>query len=764
MPKENPGLISVIIPVYNAEKYLQQCIGSVIKQTYGEIELLMIDDGSTDNSARICGAYASGDKRAKFIRTQNRGPAAARNRGIEEATGEFIFFLDADDSIEENSLELLAGYYGRHNPDLVVGNANSINGNMIGPGYKGVFAESKVLTRQDIIDYARRYLGKPNKFTLFAYSWGRLFRSSIIKKHNIRFDERLHTYEDVDFNFVYFRHAEKTFFLNEPVYNHLIHDNYMSATMAVSGDPRALLGYQEALLSVKRFLSENSPGTDAERETGNALITLTIIQLVRACGQVDRKNKGKIFRLIREIVNDRNIRDNLKFYAPSKGESRWIPFFIRLKFSWPIMRLCRYKAGKRYGSPAGSLTINKANNRKTIENIKGQKAPVIIFGAGVAGDALYLACVKTGIKVECFCDNNAGKTGHPLCGREVMHTPDLKNRYPDAAFLISAADIKDVVDQLRSLGFAKWYPGSLLLRDLDVYKHQFSAPAEFVEYAVATCILCQDNYLNPEKLFLRSVDVIITERCSLKCRDCSNLMQYYKKPADCDTQGLLRSIDDFCAAVDEINEFRVIGGEPFMNKDLHLILKRLTEEPKVMKVVIYTNGTILPAEKQMEYLKSEKILFIITDYGPLSRNLGALTKSLTKNHIAYYAQKAGGWSECSEIRRRARAEEDQRELFRSCCAKNTLTLSNGKLYRCPFSANADRLRAIPDFPEDYVTVSRGPGKPEDLLEIKMRIKRLMLEKPFLMACDYCNGRPFTAPEITPALQAAGPLEYEVCRR
>ncbi len=392
-----------------------------------------------------------------------------------------------------------------------------------------------------------------------------------------------------------------------------------------------------------------------------------------------------------------------------------------------------------------------------IEKIKRENVPVIIFGVGIVGEVLYHACCNSGIKVECFCDNNINKTKKPLFGIEVAHTSILKTKYKDAVFLISAADIKDVVEQLKNLGYLKWYAGRLLLKDFDVHQHKFNAPMEFVEYAVATAILCHDSYLTPNKLFLRSVDIIITERCSLKCRNCSNLMQYYEKPADCDLKELMQTIDRFSAIVDEVNEVRVIGGEPFMNKDSHLIIKRLIDEPKVKKVVVYTNGTIAPRAEQIEYLKNNKVLFIITDYGKLSRNLNPLTEILQKNKIDFYAEKARGWTDCAKIMKQSRDVEQQKEIFRNCCAKNTITLSKGKLYRCPFSANADRLRAVPKIKDDHIDIF---DKTIKINEMKEKIRNFLLEKNFLESCDYCSGRSFEDPEIQPAEQIEKPIEYK----
>ena len=404
--------------------------------------------------------------------------------------------------------------------------------------------------------------------------------------------------------------------------------------------------------------------------------------------------------------------------------------------------------------------IGNSLHQETIEDIKREGIPVIIFGAGIVGEALFHACCDANIKVECFCDNNINKTQSFMCNIEVMHTPYLKSKYRDANFLIAAADIKDVVDQLHVLGYSKWYAVSLLLRDFDVFQYQFGAPAEFVEYAVTTCLLCHDSYLNADKLFLRSVDIIITERCSLRCRDCSNLMQYYKKPKNCDIKELMQSIDMFCAFIDEVNEFRVIGGEPFMNREFHLIIDRLIDEPKVRKIVIYTNGTIIPKEYQIKYLKDNKVLLFITDYGNISRKLNDLIQTLQKNNIAFYVQKAQRWTDCANISKHYRRIEQQKEIFNNCCAKNTVTLSKGKLYRCPFAANAARLLAVPDYENDYVNIFQKGEEAINIHEMKKKIRTLLLEAEFLETCDYCNGRSFDAPEITPAIQTDKPLEYE----
>ena len=145
------GLVSVIVPVYNCERYLRRCIESIINQSYKNIEIILIDDGSTDNSGEICNAYALSDNRIRVIHTENSGPSAARNIGIKNSKGEFIFFVDADDFIKNNAINLLVEHYHRTKADIIIGDFNKINNNNFEFGHNRVFSSSKLLMKQDII-------------------------------------------------------------------------------------------------------------------------------------------------------------------------------------------------------------------------------------------------------------------------------------------------------------------------------------------------------------------------------------------------------------------------------------------------------------------------------------------------------------------------------------------------------------------------------------------------------------------------------------
>lgn len=113
-------MISIILPVYNTEKYLERCINSIVNQSYNDLEIIIIDDGSTDGSARICDEWREKDSRIKVIHKQNEGVSVARNTGLEISKGDFIFFIDSDDYINNNYLlEKLMSVQKRYQCDIV---------------------------------------------------------------------------------------------------------------------------------------------------------------------------------------------------------------------------------------------------------------------------------------------------------------------------------------------------------------------------------------------------------------------------------------------------------------------------------------------------------------------------------------------------------------------------------------------------------------------------------------------------------------------
>ena len=270
----------------------------------------------------------------------------------------------------------------------------------------------------------------------------------------------------------------------------------------------------------------------------------------------------------------------------------------------------------------------------------------------------------------------------------------------------------------------------------------------------------QEKYLNPDILFIRSVDLILTEKCSLKCVDCSNLMQYYEKPVDIALSELQRNLDDLCSVADEINEIRIIGGDPLMNKDFHQAIIYAAGKQNVNKVVVYTNGTICPSEEKIAAIAHPKVFVFITTYGELSKRTASLQNILQKYSIPSNMQPAYGWTDCANIKHQSRSAAALEHTFKNCCAKHFTTMTMGQIFRCPYSANVERLSAIPNHPDDHVNVNgfQQMSFAQQKLK-KQELRNFLRGKPYIEACDYCNGRTYGDPEITPGIQTKQILRY-----
>ncbi len=399
------------------------------------------------------------------------------------------------------------------------------------------------------------------------------------------------------------------------------------------------------------------------------------------------------------------------------------------------------------------------SRQKIIDELKASNLPVVIFGASTVGKAIQKICEEEGIRVDCYCDNKNYKMERTYNGLHVVNPQYLKDRYDNAEFIITAADISDVVNQLQTLSFDRWYAGGLLLQNYDFDKTVLGETEEFSDYVIGACVNCHDAFLSGDRIFMRSVDLVVTERCSLKCKDCSNMMQYYRKPVNYELGQMQQSVDNLLKLVDGIQEFRVIGGEPFMNKNFHIVVQRLINEAAIERIVIYTNGTIAPSDEKLEMMKSSKVMVLITDYGDLSGNKQKLMDRLQAHGIAYHIDTAKGWTDCSAIQPHNRTDDEQAQIFTDCCAKSLITISNGHLYRCPYSANASQLKAVPDEASDYLDIEHLHELDES--EARAVMRSFLTEKKFLKVCDFCNGRPLNAPEIIPGIQTRKPLEYEI---
>ena len=205
-------LISIIIPVYNVEKYLKVCIDSILNQTYKDLEIILVNDGSTDNSKKICESYLLKDNRIILIDQLNSGPSKARNKGIEIAKGKYISFVDADDVIKLDYYQNLYNLANKTDVDIIMSEILYYNG-ITESKKHSIVPKDSVLNKHEIINKILiQFYGGDT--TNIASLCNKLYKRELIQKYNLRIDETRVRAEDYWFNFIALLNANSFFATN----------------------------------------------------------------------------------------------------------------------------------------------------------------------------------------------------------------------------------------------------------------------------------------------------------------------------------------------------------------------------------------------------------------------------------------------------------------------------------------------------------------------------------------------------------------------
>jgi hypothetical protein len=212
----------------------------------------------------------------------------------------------------------------------------------------------KELSPKDILAYVRHFLKHPSNH-LISYCWARLYKLSIIRNNRIVADENMRLFEDLVFNLEYLKHTKEMIFVNEPLYTYTMHNNHVSASMAIINADSLLNDMNVFKARTIDFLQrtdvDTPNGMDSQKEIGHALMHYLIIFMVRSCRLVSSQNRKKLYAEIDKILSAQILRDCLRHYSPSKGNSRILPWLMKLKWINLIILVCRHKACKRYGKP-----------------------------------------------------------------------------------------------------------------------------------------------------------------------------------------------------------------------------------------------------------------------------------------------------------------------------------------------------------------------------------------------------------------------------
>ena len=204
--------VSIIVPIYNAEKSISRCIESILHQEYTDFELLLMNDGSKDSSGEICDRYAAQDERVHVIHKENSGVSATRNMALDLAQGTYLQFLDADDWITPNATRLFVEAAEQYECDMVIADFYRVVGERV--SHKGAIEDEGVMTKEE---FATQMMENPADF-YYGVLWNKLFRRDIVEKYKLRMDASISWCEDFMFNLEYIRHCDKFYALQVPIY------------------------------------------------------------------------------------------------------------------------------------------------------------------------------------------------------------------------------------------------------------------------------------------------------------------------------------------------------------------------------------------------------------------------------------------------------------------------------------------------------------------------------------------------------------------
>lgn len=232
--------------------------------------------------------------------------------------------------------------------------------------------------------------------------------------------------------------------------------------------------------------------------------------------------------------------------------------------------------------------------------------------------------------------------------------------------------------------------------------------------------------------FYEYLEVPLTTKCSLRCKHCANLIPCYKNQEDYDIKKLIKSIRAFLECINNIVYIRVLGGEPFLSKNLYKFLQELLKSDKIQRIEIVTNGTIIPTDKKLlKIMKKDKIIVCISQYPMIKYE--KLANYLKENGIQYRIDKMNFWMDYGNPYKR---NKTKKELIKQYAICNSIckSLVNGQLHLCPRSSHGTDLGIIKNNQKDYLNLL---DKNLSIQEKKQKLNEL-LNKKYIIACDYCD--------------------------
>ena len=333
--------ISVIVPVYNVQKYLKECINSILAQSFKDFELLLIDDGSTDKSGEICEEYASKDSRIKVYHKLNEGLGLTRKYGFERSEGRYVTFIDSDDSILSDYLERLHSAAQKHNAELVVSGYIKTDEN-------GKTLFSSVLKEESFKDsevkdlLLSRFIGSSpeKKDSIFTTAWGKLYLREPLYSNNVKFfSERQIQSEDLAFQLEVLPHLKLAYVISYSGYKYRTNTNSLSM--------KYKLERFDELKKVYKYTQKRIHELSLPADTKYRADKMLYVQLLNCFKQensdISKKSVIMCLKRIKEITADPLVQMSIRNYPIRKLSFKQKAYILMIKYRMNVMiyTLCK---------------------------------------------------------------------------------------------------------------------------------------------------------------------------------------------------------------------------------------------------------------------------------------------------------------------------------------------------------------------------------------------------------------------------------------
>ena len=322
--------ISIIIPFKNSAATLKRCIDSVRKQTYKNIEIILINNNSNDLSKKIATHALKKDTRIKLFNEKKGGVSSARNLGIKKSKGDQIFFIDSDDFISKKTLKELFDFSIKNNLDLMIGNHAQVRNKKKIIKNK-MIKKNIIFNNRSIKTYLLKLFKVHYKFLIFTHCWCKLYNNNLIKKHNLKFDINMSQLEDTNFNFEYMRYTNKIGFLKKNYYYHVIESSAKNHRESYKINPSIIYCLKSLFFSIKKFIKSKKLDNNKIliKHLKHMIFSIFVIFILRIFKKNDVNKFENFLKIIKLSKKSKFLNDLLKYYRPNRNENSSIPLLIK---------------------------------------------------------------------------------------------------------------------------------------------------------------------------------------------------------------------------------------------------------------------------------------------------------------------------------------------------------------------------------------------------------------------------------------------------